>query len=58
MACHAKSGPGVQLWQPKVDRARAKARVRDKAKARVRVRATATARAQTMPIHLLLQALV
>ena len=41
MGCHAKSGPGVQLWQPKVDRARAKAKVRAKARARVRARATA-----------------
>ena len=52
----AKTGPGVQLWQPKVDRARAKARVR--AKARARVRARARARAQTMPIRLRLQAFV
>ena len=26
-----KTGPGVQLWQPKMDRARAKAKVRAKA---------------------------
>ena len=51
-----KTGPGVQLWQPKVDRARAKAKVR--AKARARVRARATARAQTLPIRLALQAFV
>ena len=61
-SCHAKSGPGentgpgVQLWQPKVDRPRAKARGR--AKARARFRARATARAQTIPIRLPLQALV
>ena len=48
----AKTGPGVQLWQPKVDRARAKARGRAKARARAR------ARAQTMSIRLLLQAFV
>ena len=51
-----KTGPGVQLWQPKLDRARAKARVRAKATARVRARATA--RAQTMPIHPPLQGFV
>ena len=46
----AKTGPGVQLWQPKVDRPRAKAKVRAKARAR--------ARAQTMPIRQPLQAFV
>ena len=51
-----KTGPGVQLWQPKVDRARAKAKVR--AKTRARVGARATARAQAMPIRIALQAFV
>ena len=51
-----KTGPGVQLWQPKVDRARAKAKCRVKARARVRARPTT--RAQTMPIRLPLQAFV
>ena len=51
-----RTGPGVQLWLPKVDRARAKAKVR--AKARARVRARATARAQTMHIRQALQAFV
>ena len=51
-----KTGPGVQLWQPKGDRARAKTKVR--AKARARFRARATARVQTMPIRLALQAFV
>ena len=52
----AKTGPGVQLWQPKVDRPRAKAKCRVKARARIRARARA--RAQIMPIHPRLQAFV
>ena len=52
----AKTGPGVQLWQPKVDRPRAKAKCRVKARARVRARARA--RAQIMPIGPPLQAFV
>ena len=48
----AKTGPGVQLWQPKLDRPRAKAKCRVKARVRAR------ARAQIMPIRPPLQAFV
>ena len=44
----AKTGPGVQLWQPKVDRPRAKAIGSAKARAR----------AQTLPIRQPLQVFV